>query len=472
MGKDALIKRNREIAERLGAILAEAGEEDLTDEQQAEFDRLDAESRSNADEIEKIEKREARAAKVAESRAKWGSLEVGAPQVDAFELNLRTATDRDLTSRARKVLGEDKLGTAHLRDDQKAHVENLLQRNSGNLRGADLARMLLATENEHYRSAFPKLISGKTTFTPDEVKAVQDVDMAQRAMAIGTPASGGYAVPVLIDPTIILTAQGSPNDIMRLARTERITTDRWKGLTSAGMSWKWDGEAAPSNDDSPSIGSPEVVTKRADGFIPYSIEVEMDWPGFASDMSMLLEEGYKELVTQALTTGSGANVPTGIVSAITAAGGLTRQVATSATIVAADIYGLWADLPIKWRDRATVAWMSSTTVENAIRQLGTTDPNFTVNITEAGIRTLFAKQYAENDYMPAMPAGVSTAMLAIVGDWQQFLIAQRMGMTVERIQMLFDPTNNRPTGQRGMVAYARVGAGLVVPTAFRALINK
>lgn len=470
---EKLRQRQAEIAARLVAIHDEAGDEDLTEEQRSEWDTLDAESRSNETAMQPLIEREQRAQRVAESRAKWGTVQTGAPKADPFDVNLRTADDRTLVSRARQILTDDEDGTLHLRDGQKTHVERLLRTNNGDTNGADLARLLVATENEHYRSAFPKLIAGRPDFSPEEVRAIQQVDIAQRAMAIGTPAAGGYAVPVLIDPTIILTAQESPNDIMRLARVERITNDRWKGLTSAGMSWKWDGEAAPSNDNSPTVNSPEVLTKRADGFIPYSIEVEMDWPSFASDMAMLLEEGYSELVASTLTTGAGTgNVPMGIQAAIVAAGGITRQVATSATLAPADIYGLWADLPMKWRRRQSVAWMSSTSVENAIRQFGTTDPNFSVNIKDENINSLFRREYVENDFMAAMPTGVSTAMLTILGDWKQFLIAQRMGMTVERIQMLFDPTNNRPTGQRGMVAYARLGSGLLVPQAFRALINK
>jgi predicted phage gp36 major capsid-like protein len=45
-------------------------------------------------------------------------------------------------------------------------------------------------------------------------------------------------------------------------------------------------------------------------------------------------------------------------------------------------------------------------------------------------------------------------------------------MNVEFVPMLFDVTNNRPTGQRGWFAWARVGADVVDPTAFQLLTNK
>jgi HK97 family phage major capsid protein len=294
-------------------------------------------------------------------------------------------------------------------------------------------------------------------------------------MNIGTPANGGYAVPVLVDPTIIWTAQGSPNDIINLARVERITNDRWRGLTSAGMTWSFKAEGAPSTDNSPTIAEPEVPTYRADGFIPYTLEVEMDWPSFASDMATAMEAGYAELLAQSLTTGTGVTQPKGIITALNAAAGSKVQVATSATLVPNDVYGLWKSLPIKWRRKDTVAWMSHTGIEQKIRQFGagaSADANFTVNMNSEKINPLFNRSYYENDFMADMPTGVTTDPLLVVGDWQQYLVAQRMGMTVERLQMLFDPATGNPTGKRGMVGYARVGADCLVTNAFRLLINK
>jgi hypothetical protein len=61
---------------------------------------------------------------------------------------------------------------------------------------------------------------------------------------------------------------------------------------------------------------------------------------------------------------------------------------------------------------------------------------------------------------------------SIVGDFHGFLVAQRAGMSIEFVPMLFDVTNNRPTGQRGWFAYARVGSDVIDPTAFQLLQNK
>jgi HK97 family phage major capsid protein len=69
--------------------------------------------------------------------------------------------------------------------------------------------------------------------------------------------------------------------------------------------------------------------------------------------------------------------------------------------------------------------------------------------------------------------GVVTALadnlMAIFGDFSNYVIADRIGMTVDFIAHLFDPTTGRPTGQRGWFAYYRVGADSVNDAAFRVL---
>ncbi len=49
------------------------------------------------------------------------------------------------------------------------------------------------------------------------------------------------------------------------------------------------------------------------------------------------------------------------------------------------------------------------------------------------------------------------------------MIARRGGMSVELVPQLFDVTNNRPTGQRGWFAYARIGGGVATTAAFKLL---
>lgn len=455
------------------ALHTSAGAEAFTDEQQTRWDALDTEETQLRETMRPLEESEARAARVAESRARWGSTQVAPVNDPSDHGDLRFLSGTPLRDKAMAIV-DSREGGSHLTDGQKTRMARMLRTQTGDMDGDMIGRLLLATENPHYRSAFQKISSSTSPIlTQEEGRAVEQVRMIKRAMSIGTDSAGGFAVPVLIDPTIILTAQGSPNDILRLARVETITNDEWRGLTSAGVTWKFRAEAAASSDGSPTIAQPTVPTRRADGFIPFSIEIGMDWESFAEQMVTLLGEGYDELLAEKLTNGTnGSNEPDGLVAQLDAIPASEREVATAGTIAAGDVYGLWKSLPKRFRNKASTAWMSSTDIQNSIRQLGTTDPNFTVNLTADGIESMFSKEYPTNDFMQDDPTGTGTQPLLVVGDFKSYLVAQRAGMTVEYIPHLFDVTNNMPTGQRGYFAWARVGGKLIVPNGMRLLVNR
>jgi len=487
---EALAARQRELLDLMEATNQDiANETRSADQRKADegtFAEYETEFKKNEGRIGElktlIEERKQREARVAAGRKHYGSFDIKPGQrddMDRFNVDYRQldgeGTAEQWHSRASTLLDDRKV-QRHLSPDQRERLDKLMRRKDGDTDGELISAFLVATSNPHYRSAFQKAASGLApVFSPEEARAVRDVAYLKRAMSIGTNASGGFAVPVVIDPTIILTAQGSDNPILSRARVETITVDTWKGLSSAGVSWKFGAEASASTDNSPTIAQPTVDTARADGFIPFSIEVGQDWPGFAERMAELLGSGYDELLADKLTTGTGADTPIGIVqrlAAITSPGVIKAEVATAGTIATGDIYNMWAALPQRHRRKTTTAWMSSTKTQNAIRQLGTLDPNFTVNLTEFGIGALFGREYDMNDYFTDFTSGTGTQSWLTVGNWQGYLVAQRAGMNIEFVPMLFDVTNNRPTGQRGWFAWARVGADVVDPTAFRLLTNR
>lgn len=464
---DAARARIEQINNELRTIDADAAGQPLSAAAQADWDELETERTWREEEHATLVRR----ARLEASRERWNSAQF-VRGVDPFADDPRVLQGDAVYSRAMTVV-DDRVTGGHLRDDQKERLQTTLRARTGDTDGELIGQLLLATEHPAYRSAFQRSAASQSpAFMPEEVHAIDQVRQIKRAMSVGTDSAGGFAVPVLIDPTIILTAQGSTNDILRLARVETITNDTWRGLSSAGVSWSFRAEGATTADNSPTIGQPEVQTRRADGFIPFSIEVGMDWPGFAERMAELLESGYDELLAEKLTTGtSGSNEPNGLVSSVDATTAARIEVTTAGTIGAPDVYDLWAALPQRHRRSMSTAFMSSTDVQNAVRQLGTTDPNFSVNITESAIPRLFGREYPMNDYMSALVAGTGTQPLLLLGDFRGYLVAQRAGMNVEFVPTLFDVTNNRPTGQRGWFAWARVGAGVVDSSAFKILRN-
>jgi len=462
------------IAVELRSLDTAANGQDLDEQQTTRWDELSTEHEATTARIEATE----RAERVAQDRQRWRSLEFG-NEVDPElgDVDIRSLSPRALRDKALKAVSrENDPGMESVSAETRDHIARLLRRADKNMNGAHLAQRLLLTENVHYRDAFMQLVTRLSpVLSPEQARALQRFE-EWRAMSIGTDGSGGFGVPVVIDPTIILTGQGHPNDILGLARVEQITTDTWKGVSSAGVTWKFRAEATATTDGSPTLVQPSVPTHRADGTIPYSIEVGMDYPGFADEMGMLLREGYVEIVVDKLTHGSGSDEPTGIETALDANTNVEVATTTAGTISAGDINGLWAALPIRYRNPAfsdRQAFMSHTGVNGDIQQLGTDAGSaFTVNFTDEGVTVLKGRRMYENDYLDDLPAGTAAANLLIVGDWRNFLVAQRAGMSVELVPHMFDVTNNMPTGERAWFAWARIGSDSINDLGFRMLQNK
>jgi HK97 family phage major capsid protein len=394
-------------------------------------------------------------------------LNLGRDRDDAYG-DVRRLTIAEARDRALRVL-DDRNAAMYLSSDQKDEVERQLRTSS------DIARRILVTENDDYRNAFLKMVTkpnGQMYLSEDERRALVAFD-EYRTMSEGTTTAGGFGIPVFIDPSIIMTAQGSDNPFLQIASTVDVNTNAWKGVTSAGVSWSFDAENVEVSDDSPTLAQPTVTVYMARGFVPYSIEVSQDYPNFASEMQTLLGEGYDELLVQKFTAGSGSGEPFGVLTVLSASAGNRVSVQTAGTNFGPkDPYSVWKAVPQRFRRRAS--WLMSVDVNNAIRQIGTANVfhAYTENLPAEWADMLFGKQTYESPYMPDTTTSTSAnSGLAVVGDFRNYKIARRGGMSVEQIPHLFSTTTNLPSGTRGLFAYARIGGNVVNTAGFRLLVN-
>jgi HK97 family phage major capsid protein len=388
------------------------------------------------------------------------------PYGDVRRLSAGEARDRAL-----RVMERDRLATAHLADDQKTQIERMMRSDP------NIARRIIVTENEDYRTAWMKLVTEPHPFLePEEIRAVR-AWQEFRAASETTTTAGGFGIPVFIDPSIILTAQGSSNPFLALARQVTVNTNQWKGVSSGGVSWSFQTEAATVSDNAATMAQPIVLVHMARGFIPYSIEVGEDYPAFASEMSTLLASGYDELLVEKFTTGTGSSEPFGILTSLSASASVRVTVTTVGEIGAPDPYKVWKAVPQRFRRNAS--WVMSVGVNNAIRQIGAANVyhGYTVNMPEAWADQLFNRPVYESAYMPdTTTSNTAPEGQAIVGDFNNFVIARNGGMSVELLPQLFQQVTAGtgpavPTGQRGWFAYARIGSKSVNDNAFRLLVN-
>jgi len=379
-------------------------------------------------------------------------------------VDIRTATNAEVRDLAlRSIESADKRYLSAIGSDRATAAERAISQGSNRNYDANVvARMLAASSTPAYESAFVKSLAGRA----DELDAAERDAVAVFRAASSTPNAGGYGVPVLIDPTIVITTGISRNPLINACRVEAITTDVWKGVSAAQAAWSMDAEESEVSDDAATMAQPTIATEKPQAFIPYSIEIGMDYPGFASEMGRLLTSGYVNLVASQLAIGTGSTPQTtGLFVGTTT----TVNVATDNTLAAADIDAIYAATPEDFR--ANGKWVMNVDVENEIRAFGsgTATSRFTVDQTAAGITLLNGKEVILTDHAPAW-AGTDGQSILVYGDLDHFLVAQRVGMTMTNVPVLFG-SNRRPTGQSGFYAYARFGSGVTAVNAFRRLKN-
>ncbi len=439
----------------------------FTDTEQADWDQLE---RWLADADPLIERHE-KLAKLAETVPEAPEAGQRGDVLPSFNVNQRgsddpfdlrtvpvTASTADMVARAETAI--EKMD--HANDDAREAASQTLSKVVGDQRA--VARHYLATGSDAYRSAFFKLLGGPGhVLTEAEGRAVEEA----RAASL-TNAAGGFAVPFTLDPSIILTNAGTANPFRQISRTVQITTDQWNGVSTAGVTASWDGEAAEVSDDAPTLAQPSIDVEKAQAFIPFSIEIGMDWQNFQSDAAMLFSDAKDRLEGAAFATGagSGSDQPTGIVTELSG-GSYETATATNDVFALADVYSVFEALQV--RHRSSASWVMNLGILNDVRQFGTANNynGFTVDLTAAGIPQLLGRPvYESSDMASAVADG---ADIAVVGNFDHYVIVDRVGMSVELVPHLFATGNNRPSGQRGFYAWWRVGAGSVNDAAFRLL---
>jgi HK97 family phage major capsid protein len=436
----------------------------LADDEQSRWDQLEEWVGAAKAQIERLEKIEAVAA---DARSHHTAGPTIIQRVDTEVADVRYLKPGEARDKALAVL---ETAGAHLDAGSGDKVDKLLRSRDANVDGSEIAKRMLVTENDDYRSAFVKLTTqAQPALSADEARAVSAWNEF-RAMS-STNANGGFGVPVLIDPSIILTAQGSLNPFRGISRVETITTNEWKGVSSAGVTWSYDDEADEVSDDAPTIAQPTVPVHTARGFIPYSLEIGQDYPGFAAEMARLLAEGYDELQAAAFATGSGTGQPTGIITALDANTNVEVTLTTAGQFSGADINKVWAELPDRYKSNST--FVMSHNVGNAVATFGNGNNLSFVTVDLTGVvSTIRTRPATFSSYFPNVPTSTTAAgNVLVVGDFRNYVIAERAGMEVELVPHLFGTTNGRPTGQRGWFAYARHGANSVNDLGFRLLVN-
>lgn len=382
---------------------------------------------------------------------------------DPFDLNTIDPWDAD-GLRSRALTGLEKIRNL---DDAKRHAAAATLVRATDPKG-EIPFRVLVTGTDAYRSAFAKTIAGRSW----DLNAEERQILTRAASLTGN--AGGFAVPFTLDPTMILTNDGSANPFRQVCRVVQITTDEWNGVSSAGVTASWDGEAGEVSDDAPTLAQPAIPVHKAQAFVPFSIEIGMDWPNMEAQVFPMFVDAKDRLEVVAFTTGDGSSKPTGIVTELDGTSSELTET-TSETFTLADVYKTLNNLAPRYRMSAMQAsWMAHLATMNAIRQFDTNGGGGLWTTLGGGTPDeLLGYRIYENSAMDDSStidaAATADNFILIIGDWSNYVIVDRIGLNVELIPHLFATGNNRPSGQRGFYAYWRVGAESVNDAAFKVM---
>nr|DAO87127.1 MAG TPA: major capsid protein [Caudoviricetes sp.] len=277
-------------------------------------------------------------------------------------------------------------------------------------------------------------------------------DIERKAMNVGTPADGGYAVPIQQDRDIMrLLTDLSP--MRQVCRVMTVGTEDYRKLVNLGgtaSGWVGETDARPATAGptlaqlKPSFGelyaNPEVTQKALDDIF-FDVEGEL---------SQDISESFAVLEGKAFLSGTGTNQPVGLLTAKTSADadsarafGTVQHIATGVAdnFPAKDPADILIDLiySMKAGYRTGAQFMMNSMTLAAMRKWKDGQGNY---IWQPAMQngqpgSIFGYGYVTNEDMPS--AGAS-AIPVVFGNFQQaYIIFDRVG-----IRSLRDPYTNKP----------------------------
>jgi HK97 family phage major capsid protein len=396
------------------------------------------------------------------------------PCEDLDRVRSNLVSGPELRARALDLIENDNKRSSWQLSDDRAQAATLRSQDDHGI-----AQHVLMTGTKEYREAYANYLRHPGLGMRYDTPSLE----ATRAFTL-TNANGGFLLPYILDPTIILTNNASANPFRRVSRVETTTSNAWQGVNSAGVNAALVAEGATAADAAPSdLAQVQVKPQKFAAWVLGTYEalddenIGVQLPGMFADAKDRIESSY-------FATGSGTLAPLGIVTAMgvacrvaPGATGTAFQRSTATTGGLNDVLNLQATLPPRFRKSGKCAFMGNIFILNAVRGLDVYGGGaFWTNLTTDTPPSLMGQPVYEASDFPSTLTGTSAAtgtasFTLVYGDWSNFIIADRVGFS-----MLYDPlikgtgsSAQLPAGEAGWYGFWRVGSTTGTTAAFRNL---
>jgi HK97 family phage major capsid protein len=365
---------------------------------------------------------------------------------------------------------------------QTDRLHELVHTQTAEVNGKDV-RFIAITSAEPYVSAFGKAlrysVPGWDRTEARSIQVFREVRQRIEGRAAAESGSFGLAIPVMIDPTIIVQVQDAA-EILNACKQVTITTDAWHGVSSPGATLVFKGEAAVDTDAAVVLAQPYIPVFSAVGDFSGSLELFEDYPGLVTEVGSLFGNAYRDQVSEytSVGAGTGSSVPLGVFTAMSnqTTSPAHISVHSAGTLAASDVRAVFAALPERYQLNAS--WLMSPSMVQAVAALAAPSvtnglaPHDYAPASQGQPARLLGRPVVVSSYAPSFANATSGQFnWCVVGDFSRYLVVNRLGASLELIPQLRDQATARPTGQRAYFYQCRWGAGPVDSLAFRLLSN-
>ncbi|WP_375290909.1 phage major capsid protein [Qipengyuania sp.] len=353
------------------------------------------------------------------------------------EINKNTDESRtaELEARHDKIMDElDKLDANIAREERVAVAERVQEERraaqrpagrDGTVRGADDVEEPTSEERAaQYRSAFARFVCGAELSTEDRALLRS---FEQRIQNTGTPADGGYTVPVTLMAEIIKSMKDwgpmFDEDIARVISTSGGGTMTFPTIDDTAGTAGAHAEGGAVTDDG---GADAAFGAKSLGAFSFDTEwIRWSWEldedsifSMESLLGSLLGERCGRKGNQQLTVGTGAGQAHGIVTASS----LGKTAASATAITSDELIDLQHSVNAAYRRSPKCRWQFADDTLKAIRKLKDGQGNYLWQLGDIRVNEpdkLLSKPYSINDDVPAIATG---ARAIIFGDHSKYFV--------------------------------------------------
>lgn len=281
-----------------------------------------------------------------------------------------------------------------------------------------------------------------------------------RALNITTDADGGFTVPKSFASSVIEklnkeTLMRKISSVISTSSTTQIPVEATR------PSFAWLAEAAAFSEANATFSKIELNAHKCGGVIKLSTEILEDSSiDIESYIRNKMYDALSDLEEQAFLNGTGANQPTGVCSGLTA----SVTTATQTTIKYEEVLDLYYALAKSYR--ANACFIVSDSFEKQLRLIkdGNSLPIWQPALSAGAPNTLLGRPIYTSEFLPTV---AKDTMPAIFGDFSYYQIADRGGISLQRLNELY-----AINGQIGLLIQKRVDAKLTLADAVKALKMK